>query len=36
MQQMKENGENSQDQTNKEDRDSIPEKESRLMIVKMM
>lgn len=36
MQQMKENGENPQKQINKEDRGSIPEKEYRVMIIKMM
>ena len=34
MQQMKEQGKNSPDQTNKEEIDSLPEKEFRVMIVK--
>ena len=35
MQQMKEHGKNPQDQTNEEERGSLPEKEFRVMIVKM-
>ena len=36
MQQMKEQGKNPPDQTNEEDIGSLPEKESRVMIVKMI
>ena len=36
MQQMKEKGKNPSDQTNKEEIDSLPEKEFRVMIVKMI
>ena len=36
MQRMKEQGKNSLDQTNKEEIDSLPEKEFRVMIVKMI
>ena len=35
MQQMKEHGKNPQDQTNEEETGSLPEKEFRVMIVKM-
>ena len=35
MQQMKEHGKNPQDQTNEEEIGSLPEKEFRVMIVKM-
>ena len=36
MQQMKEQGKNPPDQTNEEEIDSLPEKEFRVMIVKMV
>ena len=36
MQQMKEQGKNPQDQTNEEEIGSLPEKEFRIMIVKMI
>ena len=36
MQQMKEQGKNPPDQTNEEEIDSLPEKEFRVMIVKMI
>ena len=36
MQQMKEQGKNPPDQTNEEEIDSLPEKEFRIMIVKMI
>ena len=36
MQQMKEKGKNPSDQTNKEEIDSLPEKDFRVMIVKMI
>ena len=36
MQQMKEQGKNPSDQTNEEEIDSLPEKEFRVMIVKMI
>ena len=36
MQQMKEHGKNPQDQTNEEETGSLPEKEFRVMIVKMI
>ena len=36
MQQMKEQGKNPQDQTNEEEIGSLPEKESRIMIVRMI
>ena len=36
MQQMKEQGKNPPDQTNEEDIDSLPEKEFRVIIVKMI
>ena len=36
MQQMKEQGKNPPDQTNEEEIGSLPEKESRVMIIKMI
>ena len=36
MQQMKEQGKNQQDQTNEEEIDSLPEKEFRVMILKVI
>ena len=36
MQQMKEHGKNPQDQTNEEETGSLPEKEFRVMIVKLI